>query len=109
MENQKVIANKKFLNMYFYKEPFDYANKPLPGYRLRHIKTVDPLEHHYSAMIWHLLETVLLRDFNVELNSLHPKKIETGRWIFDKYYISLSHSRGYYAIAISSEPIGIDV
>ena len=102
-------ANTAFIRVYFYKEPFEYIKRPLPKYRVDHIKTVDYLEQRYSSMIWRLLDTVVLRDFGVELNSLHPKKTETGRWIFDNYFISMSHSRGYYAIAISSEPIGIDV
>ena len=98
-----------FINIYIHKEPFDYLKMPLPSCRKNHIKTVDLLEQSYSVLIWRLLDTVVSRDFKVTLNSLHPKKLETGRWLFDKYFISLSHSRGFYAIAISSQPIGIDV
>lgn len=102
-------TKKDFISVYFYKEPFDCLDKPLSDYRKSHLETVDIFERHDSEMVWRLLETVLFRDFEIELDHLNPKKLDTGRWVFDKYSISMSHSRGFYAIAISFNQIGIDV
>ncbi len=100
---------KPFIKLYLYKEPFEYIKLPILPAREEYVQTVNPPEKDDSIAIWDLLGTILLKDFDVLINSLNPRKLETGRWVFDKYYISMSHSRGYYAIAISSDPIGVDI
>ena len=59
--------------------------------------------------VWRLLETLIREKLGIELNDLNPRRLETGKWVVDKYYISLSHSGSYLMAGVSNKPIGVDV
>ena len=99
----------KFIYIYCFRIPFDYPKINLCNERKEYLKTVDPLELDNSRWVWRLLNYALKDKFSIYANSLHPRRLETGRWVFDNYYISLSHSAHFCAVAISSDPIGIDI
>ncbi len=61
----------------------------------------------YSA--WRLLEYGVRAAFGIELEALHPKKSDVGRWECDKIHFSISHSGALVAVAVSCEPVGIDI
>jgi phosphopantetheinyl transferase len=61
----------------------------------------------YSA--WRLLEYGVRAAFGIELEALHPKKSDVGRWECDKIHFSISHSGALVAVALSREPVGIDI
>ncbi len=53
------------------------------------------------------MEQALENGFGFKLDDLNLHKTETGKWICDKYYFSLSHSKN--AIAVSNVPVGVDI
>lgn len=64
-------------------------------------------EEKYFA--WRLLEYALMRTFGYKIDRLNFEKTENGKWVLDNCYISLSHSHGMVAVAVSKKPIGADV
>ncbi len=64
------------------------------------------MEKFYS---WKLLEKVLKEEYGENINKLHFRKLENGKWCIDKYEISISHSGSLLALSISSIKHGIDI
>lgn len=61
----------------------------------------------YTA--WKLLEKALKEQFDLDLTSVKFSKTPNGKWTFDKGYFSISHSFGIVAVALSKNPVGIDI
>lgn len=59
--------------------------------------------------VWLLLEYAVKDAFGLDLNSLNPRKNQNGKWECDKICFSLSHSRGGAAVAVSAQPVGVDI
>ena len=101
--------NGYFIKLFIYEKPFDYEGKPMCLERQRYIHNLDFFDKEDSRLVWRLLETSFRKMTGENLNDYHPRRLESGRWVIDKYEISLSHSGDFYAVAISSKRIGIDV
>ena len=90
--------------------PFDCKKKVSNKQRREEIesckseKTRD--EKFYS---WKLLEKVLKEEYGENVNRLHFRKLENGKWQIDKHYVSISHSGSLIALSISSVKHGIDI
>ncbi len=65
------------------------------------------IDEKYSS--WKLLEKALLEQWNISLKDAEPKKTANGKWIIKEGYFSVSHSFGVVAVALSKNPVGIDV
>ncbi|MBE7088321.1 MAG: 4'-phosphopantetheinyl transferase superfamily protein [Clostridiales bacterium] len=61
----------------------------------------------YSA--WKLLELAVKKSFGLDFNTLKFKKNESGKWLCDRFYFSLSHSKNAVAVALSTSPVGVDI
>lgn len=61
----------------------------------------------YSA--WLLLEHALLSSLGLTMRDAELYKDENGKWRSSKCELSISHGGGAVAVAISHEPVGIDV
>lgn len=59
--------------------------------------------------VWRLLLAAIDRKFGFKPEELDFSKTESGKWICDKLWFSLSHSRGASAVIVSDKPCGIDV
>lgn len=58
---------------------------------------------------WRLLEYALYRSFGKKIDNLELHRAESGRWICPDLYLSISHTDGAVAIALSRTPVGIDI
>lgn len=58
---------------------------------------------------WKLLEYALKYSFNLEIKNLKFTKTNSGKWVSDEVFFSISHSDDLVAVAISKAPVGIDV
>ncbi len=58
--------------------------------------------------VWQLL-TFALDRLGQSIESVKPYKTDCGKWCSDSLYFSLSHSDSLLGVAISSEPVGIDI
>ncbi len=59
--------------------------------------------------VWRLLEYALAHSFGYKMQEVNFYKEKNGKWTCDKCYFSLSHSDGMALVAISKQPIGVDV
>lgn len=59
--------------------------------------------------VWRLLESALWSSLGVTLDEAGLYKSASGKWMSRVCEISLTHSKGLIAVAISSMPVGIDV
>lgn len=59
--------------------------------------------------VWRLLERAVFELVGAPLEKLSPRKLESGRWVCNGCFFSLSHSRGVAAVAVSERDVGVDV
>ena len=70
-------------------------------------KNSDLKKEKYSA--WKLLEYAVNRHIGVDFNNFYFKKSVDGKWECDAFYFSISHSDGMVSVALSVQPVGVDV
>lgn len=61
----------------------------------------------YSS--WKLLEYGVKDVYNKDLSQFSFKKLQSGKWVSDGFYFSISHSKNLVCVAISDKPIGVDI
>ncbi len=59
--------------------------------------------------VWKLLEKAVREYYNLDFAKIRFTKTENNKWICDDFCFSLSHSGEMLAVAISPEPIGVDL
>lgn len=59
--------------------------------------------------VWRLLEYALADRFGKDIRELEFTKQDSGRWTTPFCELSLSHTDGVVAVALSHEPVGVDV
>lgn len=59
--------------------------------------------------VWKLLEYALNNSFGLDFKKLEFQLGESGKWLLENCYFSLSHSEGVVAVAVSDNPIGLDI
>ena len=59
--------------------------------------------------VWKLLCHALKNSFGIDETDARFVKESTGRWTLDGIYLSISHSKGALAVAVSGSPVGIDI
>ena len=90
--------------------PFETKGKIFPVSRREEIesckseKTKD--EKFYA---WKLLEKVFKEQYGENIKHLHFTKQENGKWVCDKYHVSISHSGELVSVAIADYRLGIDI
>ena len=71
------------------------------------LKNAEARKEKFST--WRLLEYAVKCGTGSDLNDLCPRKTDTGKWVADGVYLSLSHSRGAVAVCVSDRPCGVDI
>lgn len=59
--------------------------------------------------VWKLLEYALHDALNLNIRDIIVKKEASGKWTADSFHFSLSHCNGVVAVALSNDPVGIDI
>lgn len=59
--------------------------------------------------VWKLLEKALATAFGLKLAELNLKRNGSGKWECAECFFSLSHCGDLVAVALSKEPVGVDV
>lgn len=59
--------------------------------------------------VWKLLEKALADGFGMKIKNADLRRDEAGKWKSDKVFVSLSHTAGVCAVAVSNVPVGVDV
>ncbi len=60
-------------------------------------------------LVWKLLEYALKDTFDFDIKDLKIERTKSGKWVCDKCYFSLSHSKDVLSVAVSFYPVGIDI
>ena len=63
-------------------------------------------EKYYA---WKLLEYGLYHSFGLSVEAAGVEKCPSGKWVGKRVELSISHSEGAVAVAISRAPIGVDI
>jgi hypothetical protein len=61
----------------------------------------------YAAFM--LLDAALRRSFDISLRDAAPYRTDSGKWVSDSVYFSISHSDSAVAVAVARTPIGADI
>lgn len=74
---------------------------------VRAVKNDEVRRHKYYA--WRLLEYALMHTFGYDIKHLKLNKAPCGKWVCPDCEISISHSGNIVAVALSRNPVGVDV
>ena len=99
------------LNIYTAQVPLLYEEKEVyPKERQEMIKsTKNEAVRRERYFVWKLLEYAVKDSLDKSLEEIEPYMSESGKWLSDKCFFSLSHSDGAAAVAISDAPVGVDI
>ena len=59
--------------------------------------------------VWLLLAHALKDAFSIDIRDLDIKRTDSGKWISDSIYFSLSHTSELVSVAVSDHPVGVDI
>ncbi len=62
-----------------------------------------------KCAVWKLLEDSIQAHYKVSPKDISFTKSESGKWRCDICEFSLSHSKNLVAVALSDEPVGVDI
>lgn len=71
------------------------------------VKNDEVKRHKYYA--WKLLEHALLHTFAYDIKQLEFTKSKSGKWLSPSCEFSISHSGAFVAVALSRNPLGVDI
>ena len=115
MQTEFVDSNKERKGLYVYvtavhsDAPTDLSRVACEERRVEIEKMKNPQAKAEKFFAWLLLEYAVKTDFGYTLSSLNPRKTGNGKWVADSIYLSISHSDGIVAVAVSDKPVGVDV
>ena len=90
--------------------PFKTNMEIYPESRLNEINnTTNEKVKSQKFFAWKLLEKAIHEIYDLNISDVNFNKTLTGKWVSDKFYFSISHTGDIVAIAISLNPIGVDV
>ena len=104
-----VVNNERFIKVYIYDRDDIKNDYFIPAWRRKEIKEAHPFEKDDKNNIWGALTYAVKDCFGVELESLNPHKLPTGKLVIDNYHVSISHSKSKLLVVLSSQNIGADV
>ena len=97
--------------IYYAKIPKKYTfEKVYPLLREKEIlNTSNQKIKEQKYFVWKLLSVSLNHLFGMDIKQFNIRKKSSGKWVCKDIYFSLSHSKKVVAVAISCEPIGVDL
>lgn len=103
--------NRKVLDVYISKIPEDVTDfSVFPKAREDEILSVshDNLKKQ-KLWVWKVLEYAIFRSFSYSMEELAPTRDKSGKWVSEKCFFSLSHTKDLVSVAVSNEPVGVDI
>ena len=103
--------NDPIVHIYVERFPFFVNNEEIfPPARTSEIESCSNVGvRNQKFYVWKLLEKALMCSFGLELPNLDFTRTENGQWVCNQCYFSLSHSDNFVAVAVSNNPIGVDI
>ena len=59
--------------------------------------------------VWMLLTHALSDALSIDIRELDIKRTDGGKWVADGVYFSLSHTAELASVAVSDQPVGVDI
>lgn len=99
-----------FVSVFVREFPFSVENESIyPKEREREIESCkNSAVKQEKFFVWKLLEKALL-SLGLKIEELDLRKDENGKWVCSACHISLTHSGNFVGVAISDEPVGLDI
>lgn len=76
-------------------------------------QTNHPTAKAQKYYVWHLLEEAIEKTYGISPRRLSFEKQPSGRWMitgkYSSIHFSLSHCEGAVAVALSCQPVGVDI
>ena len=97
--------------VYYAKIPKKYIfEKVYPLSRQKEIDSATNIKvKEQKYFVWKLLSVSLNHLFGLDIKQFNIRKKSSGKWVSKDIYFSLSHSKNVVAVAISCEPVGVDL
>lgn len=98
------------VDVYTAELPTDKTDSVYSEQRTEYINSAsNPLVKNQRLYVWKLLEYAINRSFGLKPSDVEFTKTEHGKWLCNKCHVSLSHSGGALAVAVSRKPVGVDI
>lgn len=99
------------VNVYVAEIPADLkVGDVYPSLRDEEIKAVkNEALRREKYCVWKLLEYAIKHSFGKELSKIDFLKSDTGKWCCDLCEFSLSHAQNAVCVAVSLQPVGVDL
>lgn len=114
LQTDRIVAQwrtRPILDVYLcpVEECADGASTPVE-LREKHISRVkDPELLRQKRASWKLLEYAMMRSCGQKMSDARFALSSGGKWTCDKLSFSIAHTAGWVAVAVSNEPVGVDI
>ncbi len=96
-----------------YTATISYSAEETPLYPPKRQAEIDEVKNEKVKRekigVWKLLQYAVEDTFSTPFSRFTFEKNKGGKWICDRFYFSLSHSGNALAVALSSQPVGVDI
>ena len=97
------------IKVYLAKKPTFKGQKTKSVARNKELASIkNPKVFNEKLQVWLLLEYAL-KDSGFDPQNLQFEKLPSGKWTASGVNFSLSHSEGFFAVALSDEIVGVDL
>ncbi len=87
----------------------DPSSSIFPPLRMQETERAQGVLKQQKIAAWQALGQGLAHSFDAKIEDLHFHQTPMGKWICDEYGISITHTDGYVAVAISNQAVGVDL
>ena len=105
----KNLKKSDSVHVYVAHIPFKVDNKKITPARAEEIEScADERVRQQKFYVWKLLERALSQ-LGLSIEKLDIRRTDSGKWECPECFFSLSHSGNFVAVAVSGEPVGVDI
>ena len=106
----KNLKKSDSVHVYVAHIPFKVDNKKITPARAEEIEScADERVRQQKFYVWKLLERALSECLGLSIEKLDIRRTDSGKWECPECFFSLSHSGNFVAVAVSGEPVGVDI
>ena len=111
IKSMKKGVEKSNIFVYASRFPFEVDDEKIfPQARAEEIESCSNADVRLQKFyVWKLLEKALSQSLGLGISELAISRAASGKWECNECFFSLSHSGNFVAVAVSCEPVGIDV
>ena len=111
MKKMKNSVEKSNIFVYTSRFPFEVDDEKIfPPARAEEIESSNSDKvRREKFYVWKLLELALAQSLGLKAEEMDFRRTDNGKWECKECFFSLSHSGNFVAVAVSEEPVGVDI